>query len=291
MNHLTFLPYTTVQISKESTYLGSAVLVKVENVFYVLTAAHVAFGKECSQYNESFSSTLTYKSESIGELTFVRQLGNLNIFKTHDILAIEVEVNYESFPEILFTDDTNNPKLQFIFRGRSKSESGKIYSVKPCSKNGTAGEDIHIEIPVKDYTDFEGESGAEVLQGLSGSGVFIHDDDSSDAFLTSVVKSVSEDSFVGINSICISLFKEHLIPEMSLIDLQQLSRNQLTKKQSHLTTVSDTPDIEALSRAITQNLISNILPSTLLGNSDLVVSRISNFSSRCSVTYSNRIKK
>jgi hypothetical protein len=279
MNHLTFLPYTTVQISKESTYLGSAVLVKVENVFYILTAAHVAFGKDCSQYNESFSSTLTYKSESIGELTFVRQLGNLNIFKNHDILAIEVKVNCKYFPEIFFTDDTNNPKLQFIFRGRSKSESGKVYSVKPCSKNGTAGEDIHIEIPVKDYTDFEGESGAEVLQGLSGSGVFIHDDDSSDAFLTSVVKSVSKDNFVGINSICISLFKEHLIPEISLINFQQLSHNQLTKKRSHLTTGSDTPDIEALSRAITQNLMSSILPRALSGSSDLVVSRISNFSS------------
>ncbi|WP_204165108.1 hypothetical protein [Shewanella algidipiscicola] len=279
MNHLTFLPYTTVQIFNESTYLGSAVLVKVEDVFYVLTAAHVPFGKECNQYSEDLSSTLTYESESIGELIFVKELGNLDIFKAHDILAVEVEVKCEKFPEILFTDDTNNPKLQFIFRGRSKSESGKVYSVKPCSKNGTAGEDIHIEIPVKDYTDFEGESGAEVLQGLSGSGVFIHDDDSSDAFLTSVVKSVSKDNFVGINSICISLFKEHLIPEISLIDFQQLPHNQLTKKQSHLITGSDTPDIEALSRAITQNLMSSILPSALSGNSDLVVSRISNFSS------------
>ncbi|GLQ31376.1 hypothetical protein [Litoribrevibacter albus] len=90
MNHLTFLPYTTVQVSKESTYLGSAVLVKVENVFYVLTAAHVPFGEECEKYSEGLSSTLTYESEEIGKLTFIRELGDLEIYKTHDIVAIEV---------------------------------------------------------------------------------------------------------------------------------------------------------------------------------------------------------
>ncbi len=279
MNHLTFLPNTTVQISNESTYLGSAVLVKVENVFYVLTAAHVPFGKGCNQYSEGLSSTLTYKSESIGELTFVRELGDLNIYKIHDIFAVEVVVNCENFPGILFTNDTNSPKLQFIFRGRAKSESGKIYSVKPCNKNGTTGADIHIEIPVNGYTDFEGEAGAEVLQGLSGSGVFIHDDDSSDAFLTSIVKSVSKDSFVGINSICISLFKAYLIPELSLVDYEQRSIDQLINNKNYLPSISNTSDIEALTRSITQNLISNILPSALPGSSDLVVSRISNFCS------------
>lgn len=278
MNHLTFLPNTTVLISKESIYLGSAVLVKVENVFYVLTAAHVPFGEECKQYSESLSSTLVYWSESLGELTFVRELGNLNIYKTHDIFAIEVVTSCENFPEIFFTSDTNSPQLQFIFRGRAKSRSGNIYSVKPCSKNGTTGADIHIEIPVSGYTDFEGEAGAEVLQGLSGSGVFIHDDDSNDAFLTSIVRSVSKDSFVGINSICISLFKENLIPELSLIDYEQQSVGEKISNKNHLTAISKTSELEALTRSITQNIFSKILPSELSGNSDLVVSRISNFS-------------
>jgi hypothetical protein len=281
MNHLTLLPYTTVQISKNSTYLGSAVLVKIGNLYYVLTAAHVPFGTGCNHYTEELSSTLIYESEYIGELKFVRELGNLDVYKSYDILAVEVVVNSDDFPEIFFTNNTDNPKLQFIFKGRSKSESGKSYSVKPCSKNGTAGADIHIEIPVKNYTDFQGETGAEVLQGLSGSGVFIHDDDSSNAFLTSIVKSVSEDNFVGVNSICISLFKKHLIPEMSLIDYQQQTIDQ--------STINSTPDLEALSRSITQNLISNILPGALLGNSDLVVSRISTFSSIQDVPLPNAI--
>jgi hypothetical protein len=279
MNHLTFLPYTTVQISKESIYLGSAVLVVVENIFYVLTAAHVSFGDGCKQYSEDLSSTLTYKSESIGELTFVRELGSIEIYKAHDILAIEVEVNSEDFPEILFSNDTDKPQLQFIFKGRSKSESGKSYAVLPCKKNSTAGVDIHLEIPLKDYTDFEGEKGAEVLQGLSGSGVFIHDDDSSDAFLTSIVKSVSKDNFVGINCTCISLFKEHLIPELNLVDYNYQPSEKNTRGQSKLINSASQIDVEELTRSISQNLISQFMQTSLLGNSDIAVTHTTSLSS------------
>ncbi|MGR6834473.1 hypothetical protein [Aliivibrio wodanis] len=271
MNHLTFLPYTTVQIFKESTYLGSAVLVKVENVFYVLTAAHVPFGEGCEQYIDDLSSTLIYKSEKIGNLTFIKELGDLDIYKAHDVLAIEVGVNSDDFPEMHFSSDTDEPALEFIFRGRGKVQSGKIYSVNPCFKNGTEGEDIHIEIPEKSYTDFQGEAGAEVLQGLSGSGVFIHDNDSNEAFLTSIVKSVSEDNFVGVNCTCISLFKEYLIPEINLIDYN----HHKSKKIVPATQI----DVEKLTRSISQNLISQFMPSSLLGNSDIAVSHMSPLSS------------
>ena len=278
MNHLTFLPNATVQISKESNYLGSAVLVKVKNTFYVLTAAHVSFGEKCEQYSEDLSSSLTYESEKFGNLTFIRELGNIEIFKDHDILAIEVGVNSDDFPEIFFTSDTNEPTLEFIFRGRSKFQSGKIYSVKPCSKNGTAGADIHIEIPVEVYTDFQGEAGAEILQGLSGSGVFIHDNKSSEAFLTSIVKSVSEDNFVGVNCACISLFKKHLIPELNLIAYKHHGSEKSNSSQSKSIDSSTQIDLEELTRSISQNLISQFMPSSL-GNSDIAVSHTSPLSS------------
>lgn len=278
MNHLEFLPNTTVQISKESNYLGSAVLVKVKNTFYVLTAAHVSFGEKCEQYSEDLSSSLTYESEKFGNLTFIRELGNIEIFKDHDILAIEVGVNGDDFPEIFFTSDTNEPTLEFIFRGKSKFQSGKIYSVKPCSKNGTAGADIHIEIPVEVYTDFQGEAGAEILQGLSGSGVFIHDNESSEAFLTSIVKSVSEDNFVGINCACISLFKKYLIPELNLIDYKHHRSEKSTSSQSKLIDSPTQIDVEELTRSISQNLFSQLMPSSL-GHSDIAVSHTSLLSS------------
>ncbi|WP_351000506.1 hypothetical protein [Shewanella sp. TB7-MNA-CIBAN-0143] len=278
MNHLTFLPHAAVQISNESHYLGSAVLVRVKNAFYVLTSAHVPFGEMCEQYSDDLSSTLTYESEKFGNLTFIKELGDFEIYKAHDIVAIEVGVNSDDFPEILFTSDTDEPALEFIFRGRGKVQSGKIYSVKPCFKNGTAGEDIHIEIPEKDYTDFQGEAGAEVLQGLSGSGVFIHDNDSSEAFLTSIVKSVSEDNFVGVNCTCISLFKEYLIPEINLTDYDYYGSEKSTSSKNKLIASATPINVEELTRSISKNLMSQFIPSSLLGNSDLVVSRISNFS-------------
>jgi hypothetical protein len=279
MNHLTFLPHATVQISKESNYLGSAVLVKVKNAFYVLTSAHVPFGEGCEQYNDDLSSTLTYKSEKFGDLTFIKELGDFETYKAHDIVAIEVGVSSDDFPEIFFTRDTDKPALKFVFRGRGKVQSGKIYSVKPCFKNGTMGEDIHIEIPLQNYTDFQGETGAEVLQGLSGSGVFIHDNNSSEAFLTSIVKSVSEDHFVGVNCTCISLFKKYLIPEINLIDYEHHASEKSTSSQNKLIDSATPINVEELSRSISKNLTTQFMTSSLLGNSDIAVSQSSPLSS------------
>ncbi|GLQ33429.1 hypothetical protein [Litoribrevibacter albus] len=173
-----------------------------------------------------------------------------------------------------FISDTDDPALEYIFRGRGKVQSGKTYSVKPCFKNGTAGKDIHLEIPEKDYTDFKGEAGAEVLQGLSGSGVFIHDNDSCEAFLTSIVRSVSEDNFVGVNCTCISLFKEHLIPEINLIDYKHKASEKSPHSQSKFIDSAPQIDIEKLTRSISHNLISQFMPSSL-GNSDIAVSHSS----------------
>ncbi|EWH05011.1 hypothetical protein AT00_16640 [Pseudoalteromonas lipolytica SCSIO 04301] len=279
MNHLTLLPYTTVQISKGPIYLGSAVLVKVRNAFYVLSSAHVTFGEGCEQYNDELCSTLTYKAESekIENLTFIKMLGNLEIFKTYDIIAIEVDValNNEGFPEIFFTIDTDKPELEFIFKGRVKSESGKTYSISPCTKNSTGGTDIHLEIPAKFYTDFKGETGAEVLQGLSGSGVFIHDNNSDKAFLTSIVKSVSDDNFVGVNCTCISLYKEHLIPEIELIDYEKYAIEDNANYHIKEKCTSTNVEVEELTRSILQSLQSQLMPSSLSGNTDIALSHMS----------------
>ena len=232
MNHLKLLPILTVQISQTSNYMGSAVLVKVDDIFYVLTAAHVLFGKECADYSEGLSASLIYESETLGELKFVKELGDIGIFKAHDILAIEVEgnINNESFPEVLFTSDTDFPELEFLFRGRAKSTSKEFHTIEPCKKNGTSHSNIHLKIPVEDYTDFKGDVGAEVLQGFSGSGVFIHDNESNDAYLTSIVKSVSQDNFTGVNCACISLIKEHLVPSIKLVNFDYVVES-LTRKQ------------------------------------------------------------
>jgi len=269
MNHLKLLPYVTVQISNDSTYMGSAVLVKVDNRFYVLTAAHVPFGENCKEYNESLSSNLIYMSELFGKLKFIKELGNIVVFKEHDVFAIEIESNpcFDEFPEVLFISDTDYPALSFLFRGRSKSVSGKNYTIEPCSKNGIYQSDVHFKIPTDSYNDFQGDSGAEVLQGCSGSGIFIQNELSDTAYLTAIVKSVSDDYFNGINATCISIFKKHLIPTIKLVKHECLSITQST-------TISGT-NLEE----VTRSLIAKMLPASLLGHSDLVVSRVSQLKS------------
>jgi len=178
-------------------------------------------------------------------------------------------------PEIFFTSDTDKPALEFIFKGRVKSESGKTYSISPCTKNSIGDADIHLEIPAKFYTDFKGETGAEVLQGLSGSGVFIHDNNSDKAFLTSIVKSVSEDNFVGVNCTCISLFKEHLIPEIELQDYEDYAIEKNTNPQIRQNSTSNNIELEELTRSISQSLLSQLMPSSLSGNTDIALSHTS----------------
>lgn len=262
MNHLQILPDFTVQISHCSIYMGSAVLVKINNIFYVLTAAHVPFGEECEQYKENLSSTLTYESESLGKLIFVKELGNIEIYKTHDIFAIEVTVeSYDDFCEVSFTDDIDFPGLNFLFRGRAKSTSGNTYTIEPCKKNGKSKSLINLKIPIDDYNDFKGESGLEILQGFSGSGVFIHDDEPNSAYLSSIVSSVSDDNFNGVNCICISLFQKHLIPSIKLVEYYGGSKvfklqiakykNEITQEMINATKRNDYGVVENLTKKMT----------------------------------------
>jgi hypothetical protein len=227
MNHLKSLPHLTVQISNNSQYLGSGVLVKVDNSFYVLSAAHVPFGDKCQNYSEILASSLSYKSEKYGVLNFVKSLGDIGTYTTYDIFAVEVEAITcaDNFPTILFTDDTDCPDLKFLFRGRAKSASENAYTVEPCTKNGKLQSKIQLQIPIGFYNDFKGESGAQVLQGYSGSGVFIHDNKSDLAYITSIVQSVSPDNFSGVNCICISLFCQYLIPNIELVKYKESDHN------------------------------------------------------------------
>jgi len=262
MNHLKALPLFTVQISNDSTYMGSAVLVKIEDTFYVLTAAHVPFGENCEQYDKNPSSTLTYESEQFGALEFVKELGNIDIYKAYDILAIEVKpnINSEDFPDIYFTSDTDYPELEYIFKGKPRGK-GESIAVKPCSKNSSKNHNVKLKIPIDFYTDFLGNLGAEILQGFSGSGVFIHDDDSNDVYLTSIVRSVENDNFVGVNCTCISLFKEHLIPNIELFDFDGVVK-PFTREQERI--IKNTPKnfdeyhqpIEAVEATLKANILN-----------------------------------
>jgi hypothetical protein len=220
MNHLEVLPKTNISISNEHSHIGGGVLVKVNKSYFILTAAHVIFGDNCCNFQNSNPEELKYISETYGELQYKEYVGQEESIKNHDIVAIHItpSKDMQDFPEVKFCQDTDFPDLEFIFKGRSKSPSGKSYSILPCTKNSEENSDIHIKIPPESYTNFEGETGAEILQGYSGSGVFINNPKEDEIYLIAVVLSVSDDNFTGVNCAGISKFKDNIINEMVISD-------------------------------------------------------------------------
>jgi len=244
MNYLQNLPRTTIKISREPNYLGSGVLIRINNMYYVLTAAHVIYGDDFCDIDHANPSDFVYDSECYGILDYKETIGSKKIHRKNDLLVIRVESNtiLTGYPEIKFCDDVSFPKASFIFRGTAKSVSGQIYSINPCYVNSLPDEKNRfcLAVPLDSYSDTKGETGAEVLQGYSGSGLFAKD--SGEFLLVGVVLSVSDDNFSGVNCISITALKEDFFPELVLADFHG------GNKQFKL-------NIAELKREITQQLI------------------------------------
>ncbi len=218
MSWIKELPKLTVIIQKDDgEHLGSGVLIKSENNFYILTAAHVLFGKANKSAN---ASSFKFISEFYGELTVGENSTSFLINDEIDAFAVKIcsTCILENYPSLLFTADHDFPSLKFCFRGKAKSVSEKIYTVYNNSINGVSDGLIQVKIPPEDYTDFKGETGSEVLQGYSGSGLVISNHP--DLYLSGIVCSVSNDNFSGVNCVCISDIKSHLLKGLDVIDLK-----------------------------------------------------------------------
>jgi hypothetical protein len=218
MSWIKELPKLTVFIQKDDgVHLGSGVLIKNENDFYVLTAAHVLFGETDKSAD---ASNFKFISEFYGELTIAK--GPKSFLRNSNIDAFSVKVcstcSLESYPNLLFTNDYDFPGLKFCFRGKAKSVSGIPYTVYNASANGFSNDMIQIKIPPEYYTDFKGDTGSVVLQGYSGSGLVI--DNHPDLYLSGIVCSVSNDTFSGVNCINLSEIKSQLISDLDVIDLK-----------------------------------------------------------------------
>ncbi|MBA6372732.1 hypothetical protein H4J56_15015 [Colwellia sp. BRX8-4] len=218
MSWIKELPKLTVFIQKNNgEHMGSGVLIKNENNFYVLTAAHVLFGESNQSENES---NFKFISEAYGELTVDANSKSFSRNDSIDAFAVKIcsTCILESYPRLLFTADHDFPGLKFCFRGKAKSDSGNPYTVYNSSINGFVGGVIQVKIPPEDYTDYKGETGSEVLQGYSGSGLVISNH--SALFLSGIVCSVSNDNFSGVNCVCISDVKSKLLNDLDVIDLK-----------------------------------------------------------------------
>jgi hypothetical protein len=198
--------------SKEGHHLGSGCLVVIKEKFYVMTAAHCVCLSNQKQFD---TSTLKIVSQHYGHFNLRKQKINRPLIDAV-LLEVEEEVKFDEFPVVNYTSDVNFPNLQFCFRGKDKSPSQNSYTVYNCSINGIGNNnELLVAIPLQHYTDFKGETGAEVLDGYSGSALITQD--TRDIYICGVVCSVSNDNFSGVNCISISEIQSHLEPKIEVI--------------------------------------------------------------------------
>lgn len=223
MNELDVLPKTCVQIYQSSefnesdVYHGSGVLVKINNLFYVITAAHV-FSQDLTQ---PIGLQKFYgKSEEYGRVEFDSFRGTQNANNEYDIAVISIDERYKfpNFPNVKFCEDITFPGILLVFRGTQKSSALSPHTINPCSVDTTTNSEglFCLKVPHDAYTDFKGNVGAEVLDGYSGSGIFIKGTD--DIYLVGIAQNVGKDSFTGVNCLSIRVVKDSFIPETVISD-------------------------------------------------------------------------
>ena len=215
MNELDVLPKTCVQIYQHDAYRGSGVLVRANDIFYVVSAAHV-FKYEAKSI---FDPKDFYgKSEKYGKFEFDKIIGNREDILEYDIVVISVylENKFPDFPEIKFCEDITLPGISLIFRGTQHSPALKPHSINPCYVDTCTDEKgtFCLKVPIEAYADMQGNTGAEVLTGYSGSGVFIRNSD--DIYLVGICQSVDKDKFTGVNCRSIGVLKGYFLPDLEI---------------------------------------------------------------------------
>jgi hypothetical protein len=140
-------------------------------------------------------------------LILIKEILNEKYQRKYDISVFEVKLiegNLESIPNVNLSDESDFPGVKLAFRGKSNKPSGKAYTVRECDVDSKDSGIITVGIPAKYYTDFKGDTGAELLQGYSGSGVFVVGQNITEIYLVGVVTSVDDDDFSGVSCCCIS---------------------------------------------------------------------------------------
>ncbi|EHJ03307.1 hypothetical protein [Marinobacter manganoxydans] len=226
MSYIKLLPKTTVKIRRSDKFLGSGVLVTVDGRFYVITALHVVADQDGCSVTGAKLLELIYESEVYGDLKFVGLVGSPDAQEKYDIVAIEVgSEKISDFPNTRFCSDVSFPDVQFIVRGTAKSETLSPHSIPRCEIDTIIENEkkFHLRIPSDDYSTAQGESGAEVLQGYSGSGVFFKD--SEEFWLAGIVLSVENNNFNGLVCRSVSALEGYFFDCMELDDYHGGNKN------------------------------------------------------------------
>lgn len=217
MNELDVLPKTCVQIYRSGNYHGSGVLVETGGIFYIFSAAHVI--------SQDISKPLTLDgfygiSEKYGKIEFDALIGEPEATQKYDIavIAIDQKHSFPGFPKVSFCEDISFPENSYVFRGTQKSSALKAHTVTPCYLDTPMNDEslFCLKVPLEAYTDMQGNVGAEVLGGYSGSGIFIKEADNN--YLVGIAQNIDKDDFTGINCRSIKIIKDSFIANIEIED-------------------------------------------------------------------------
>jgi hypothetical protein len=224
VNNLSVLQKLTVFIScKGRGHCGSGVLVKIAGNYFVLTASHVLQDESDPLYPTKINADdIEVVTDAGNVLKCEEHIFSKEIHSSKDITALKVQVDFD-VPEVKFTNDhLHMIEEEFIFRGKSWSAENppqSIIATLDCVRD----ENFLLRIKNDQFENNLGHSGAELLNGCSGSGVFskrLQGD-----YLFGVVLSVPDGSVKGVNCISIKDFYDIFGEDLIIEDLFDMSES------------------------------------------------------------------
>lgn len=172
-----YIRKSSVKLLKHGQPAGTGTVIEEQGQYYVLTAAHVPFGKQFADLGKVTPEDISIQFECGSTALAADFIGNADEWKKYDVLAIRLkDMAILSSLKIFMSDIVETPGLQFVFRGIpivTGSEFKFYEGFKFDDKNTKEPFRVTIHGDMKYLTDFNGVGGAELNAGVSGSGVFL----------------------------------------------------------------------------------------------------------------------
>ena len=244
-----YIRAVSVKVLVNGKVNGTGTVLKVGSEYYVLTAAHVIFGKKFESISQITPDQVSMRFDDGVIVEGAKYCGDPSDWKKYDLVTISISKN-ESFyaPVVHFASFVAMSDLEFIFRGVPKvaDENFKFYEGFKFDdyKNGDSNR-ITIHGDMKYLTDFNGIGGSEFNSGVSGCGVFVNIDFA--PFMVAVVTDVPYPSGA------FGTFEAALLEPIKLI-LGFVYEDSKLNKQKYPTRIPNSPIYYHVDEALKQLL-------------------------------------
>jgi hypothetical protein len=155
------------------THIGCGLIVIIKGSLYCITAGHVIFGKE---FDKEISPKLT--TLQAHEIKEHELISDSEFAKKYDLAIFRIWDNIEDFHDITLCNTITNPKITSLTYIKATLLSDP-YFLEPITYSDTLKENEYMyKAPSGSFNNFsEDEHGADAMEGISGSPIFLNTDD------------------------------------------------------------------------------------------------------------------